>query len=119
MVEQKWVLTDELIDTRFEAAMRPGVLQQMSAIFQSINDPTVDPSPPLWARIHQLRHRLLITWGRDDRMIPFEAGLFAFQRLENAEMHLFAKCGHWAQAERKEEFERVVVEFLTRTESAS
>ena len=57
----------------------------------------------------------LITWGRDDRMLPVEQALFGFRQMPNAELHLFSKCGHWAQVERKEEFERLVSEFLTRS----
>ncbi|MBI5087642.1 MAG: alpha/beta hydrolase, partial [Actinobacteria bacterium] len=45
---------------------------------------------------------------------PLEGGLFSFRRMPNVELHVFSNCGHWAQVERKDEFERVVTEFLTR-----
>jgi 4,5:9,10-diseco-3-hydroxy-5,9,17-trioxoandrosta-1(10),2-diene-4-oate hydrolase len=82
------------------------------AIFASLGQ---HPEPvPLWARLKGVKAPTLITWGRDDRMLPVEGALFGFRQLPNAELHIFSKCGHWAQVERKDEFERLVIEFLTR-----
>jgi 4,5:9,10-diseco-3-hydroxy-5,9,17-trioxoandrosta-1(10),2-diene-4-oate hydrolase len=50
-------------------------------------------------------------------MMPLEGGLLGYRQLPNAELHVFANCGHWAQVERKDDFERVVLEFLSRGES--
>jgi 4,5:9,10-diseco-3-hydroxy-5,9,17-trioxoandrosta-1(10),2-diene-4-oate hydrolase len=47
-------------------------------------------------------------------MLPVEGGLFPCRQLPDAELHVFSRCGHWAQIERKEEFERLVVEFVSR-----
>ncbi len=112
MVSDRSMITDELIDERMTNAMADGVLKQVGKIFGSFfrfEDPN-----PLWARAHDITHETLITWGRDDRMLPFESGLFPFRRMPNAELHVFSRCGHWAQVERKDEFERLVIEFLTR-----
>jgi 2-hydroxy-6-oxonona-2,4-dienedioate hydrolase len=34
------------------------------------------------------------------------------RRIPNARMILFSKCGHWANVEHRDEFNRVVVDFL-------
>jgi 4,5:9,10-diseco-3-hydroxy-5,9,17-trioxoandrosta-1(10),2-diene-4-oate hydrolase len=47
-------------------------------------------------------------------MLPFEGAFVSFAQMPNAELHVFSQCGHWAQVERKTEFERLVIEFLTR-----
>jgi 4,5:9,10-diseco-3-hydroxy-5,9,17-trioxoandrosta-1(10),2-diene-4-oate hydrolase len=114
MVEDKSVVTDELIDERMANAMRPGVIESSREIFASFRDPRFSKEPPLWAKAASISHPTLITWGRDDRMLLYESGLFAFRRMPNAELHVFSGCGHWAQVERKSDFERVVTEFLTR-----
>jgi 4,5:9,10-diseco-3-hydroxy-5,9,17-trioxoandrosta-1(10),2-diene-4-oate hydrolase len=114
MVERKDVVTDELIDERMANAMRPGVLESSRAIFASFRDPRFAGETPLWAQAAAIAHPTLITWGRDDRMLPLEGGLFSFRRMPNVELHVFSNCGHWAQVERKDDFERVVTEFLTR-----
>jgi 4,5:9,10-diseco-3-hydroxy-5,9,17-trioxoandrosta-1(10),2-diene-4-oate hydrolase len=114
MVEEKSVVNDELIDERMANAMQPGVMDAARAIFASFRDPRFAGEPPLWSRASSITHPTLITWGRDDRMLLYESGLFAFRRIPNAEFHVFSRCGHWAQVERKDDFERVVIEFLTR-----
>lgn len=114
MVYDPTLITDELIDERMRNAMRPGVVETTSRIFATFDDPDLNTLAPLWARASRIAHPTLVTWGRDDRMLPFEGGLFPFRQLPNAELHVFARCGHWAQVERKEEFESVVNEFLCR-----
>ena len=110
MVSDQALVTDELIDSRMENAMKPGVMDSTRAIFGTFfkfPDPT-----PLWSRAHEIQHPTLITWGRDDRMLPFEGALFPFRQMPNADLHVFSNCGHWAQVERKDDFERVVIDYL-------
>jgi 4,5:9,10-diseco-3-hydroxy-5,9,17-trioxoandrosta-1(10),2-diene-4-oate hydrolase len=112
MVANKAVVDDGLIEERLANAMAPGALESAIAIFSSLGQ---HPEPvPMWARLKAIKARTLITWGRDDRMLPVEGALMGFRQLPNAELHIFSKCGHWAQVERKDEFERLVIEFLTR-----
>jgi 4,5:9,10-diseco-3-hydroxy-5,9,17-trioxoandrosta-1(10),2-diene-4-oate hydrolase len=113
MVANKKVVDDALIDERWAAAQAPGAMDSAVAIFMSLAQ---HPEPvPLWARVKDIKAPILVTWGRDDRMMPLEGGLFGFRQLPNAELHVFSRCGHWAQVERKAELERLVVEFLTRS----
>lgn len=112
MVANKAVVDDELIDERMANASKPGAVESAIAIFTSLAKHPEEV--PLWARASKITMPTLITWGRDDRMLPFESGLFAFRRMPNVELHVFSGCGHWAQVERKDDFERVVTEFVTR-----
>lgn len=110
MVSDQALVTDELIDSRMENALKPGVMDSTRAIFGTFfkfPDPT-----PLWSRANEIQHPTLITWGRDDRMLPFEGALFPFRQMPNADLHVFSNCGHWAQVERKDDFERVVIDYL-------
>jgi 2-hydroxymuconate-semialdehyde hydrolase len=45
---------------------------------------------------------------------PVECSRWLFERLQDAELHLFSRCGHWAMLEKPEAFARVVAEFLGR-----
>lgn len=112
MVANKDVISDELIDQRLANALQPGVLQAAGEIFGSLAQYPRDV--PLFALVDRIQHPTLITWGRDDRMLPLDGALLAARRMPNVELHTFANCGHWAQVERKYEFERIVIEFLTR-----
>lgn len=114
MVSDPRLITDALIDERMNNASRPGVNETTAGIFATFDDPALDTLPPLWARASEIRTESMIIWGRDDRMLPLEGGLFPFRQMPNAELHVFANCGHWAQIERKTDFERVAAEFLSR-----
>ncbi len=112
MVANKAVVDDELIEERLANAMAPGAMQSAIAIFASLGQHP--EAVPMWARVRGIKAPTLITWGRDDRMLPVEGALFGFRQMPNAELHLFSRCGHWAQVERKADFERLVIDFLTR-----
>jgi 4,5:9,10-diseco-3-hydroxy-5,9,17-trioxoandrosta-1(10),2-diene-4-oate hydrolase len=114
MVFDSKIVTDQLVDERMANAIQPGVNETAARIFDSLEDPRFADATPNWALTHKLRQPTLVTWGRDDRMVPLEVGLMPFRRMPNAELHIFSRCGHWAQVERKDEFERLVLEFLTR-----
>lgn len=117
MVHDQSLLTDELIESRFEVATAPGALEWFQTFLsphaKRMTGAVVDETP-LWARAGQIRHKTLITWGRDDRVVPFETGLLPLAQMPDVELHVFGQCGHWPQIEAKVEFERVVLEFLSR-----
>lgn len=112
MVANKAVVDEELIEERLANALAPGALESAIAIFTSLGQHP--EAIPLFARVKGIKAPTLITWGRDDRMLPVEQALVGFRQMPNAELHLFSRCGHWAQVERKDDFERLVIEFLTR-----
>jgi 4,5:9,10-diseco-3-hydroxy-5,9,17-trioxoandrosta-1(10),2-diene-4-oate hydrolase len=111
-------ITDELVDERMRNAMADGVLARTRAIFGSMFDPSLrGQHTPLWTKAATITTPTLLLWGRDDRMLPYDQAHFANRSLPDVELHTFARCGHWVQVERKSEFERVVIEFLTRKSS--
>ena len=107
-------ITDELIDERFANSSREGVIEWSKTVYNARNIPGATEAIPLYSQLSKIHHQILITWGLDDRVVPFDHAFFALRQLPNAELHAFSNCGHWAMIERKVEFERVVTEFLTR-----
>src|SRR5215510_9196266 len=47
--------------------------------------------------LNQLRVKALLLWGANDRGVSVERGIELFQRIPNAEFHLFDRCAHWVQ----------------------
>jgi 4,5:9,10-diseco-3-hydroxy-5,9,17-trioxoandrosta-1(10),2-diene-4-oate hydrolase len=118
MVHDPRRITDELIDERLGNATAEGVLEKTKAIFASMFDPRRQAAhTPLWTKAASITTPTLLLWGRDDRMLPYDQAHFANRWLPDVELHTFARCGHWIQIERKADFERVVIEFLTRKAS--
>ena len=54
----------------------------------------------------------LVIHGRDDRVIPPDNGVQISRLLQNADLHVFARCGHWAQFERQDDFNALTFGFL-------
>jgi 2-hydroxy-6-oxonona-2,4-dienedioate hydrolase len=66
--------------------------------------------PPLLA---ELTVPTLIVHGRNDRTVHFENALRLLAMIPSARLYLINNCGHWAQMEHSEEFNRVVHEFIS------
>jgi 2-hydroxy-6-oxonona-2,4-dienedioate hydrolase len=70
---------------------------------------------PIWAdlgRLEEITAPALLIHGRDDRVVTFEGTLFAAARIPNSRAHVINRCGHWAQLEHAEEFNRLVADFV-------
>ena len=112
MVHDQRLITDELIDERFAAASDPAALAAMAALGASFFDPATAEDGLLWREAHRLRQRVLLIWGREDRINPLDGALVALKVIRRAQLHVFGGCGHWAQLEKFDEFNRLAISFL-------
>ncbi len=112
LVHDRSLVTDELVDERFAAASDPAALRAMAAMGSTFTDPATYEDGMLWREAHRLRHRVLLVWGREDRVNPLDGALVALKLIRRAQLHVFGGCGHWAQLEKFEEFNRLVTDFL-------
>jgi pimeloyl-ACP methyl ester carboxylesterase len=67
---------------------------------------------PLWRDLHKITAPTLLLWGRDDRTITLDGAQIMLKNIRNVQLHVFGNCGHWVQLERRDEFERLVTDFL-------
>ncbi|WP_370961170.1 4,5:9,10-diseco-3-hydroxy-5,9,17-trioxoandrosta-1(10),2-diene-4-oate hydrolase [Amycolatopsis sp. cg9] len=112
MVHDQALITDELIDDRFAAANTPESLAAMRAMGKSFAHPRTYEEGMLWREAHRLRQRVLLIWGREDRVNPLDGALVALKTIPRAQLHVFGGCGHWAQLEKFDEFNRLALDFL-------
>ncbi|GAA3482183.1 hypothetical protein GCM10018966_067150 [Streptomyces yanii] len=71
---------------------------------------------PIWLdlnRVSTITAPSLLIHGRDDRVISFESTLFLASNIPDSRAHLINRCGHWAQLEHADEFNRLVTDFVT------
>jgi pimeloyl-ACP methyl ester carboxylesterase len=101
---------DRVLEERLEAATDPEAMAFMLKLFRALG---ADPEAELWKRVDQIAHRTLLVWGREDRVLPFDSSLLMFHRMKNVRLVAFSECGHWAQAEKQQEFDHLVADFLT------
>lgn len=101
---------EEVVEERYQASAEPEVVAANSG--------------PRWLRqpIDQELDRVLaptlILWGQDDRASALDHGLLMLRKLPDARLHVFARCGHQAQSEHPEEFNRLVLHFLSERSDA-
>lgn len=112
MVHDQALITDELIDDRFAAANTPESLAAMRAMGRSFAQPDTYEEGMLWREAHRLRQRVLLIWGREDRVNPLDGAMVALKTIPRAQLHVFGGCGHWAQLEKFDEFNRLALDFL-------
>ncbi|MCG3756162.1 4,5:9,10-diseco-3-hydroxy-5,9,17-trioxoandrosta-1(10),2-diene-4-oate hydrolase [Amycolatopsis sp. Poz14] len=112
MVHDQALVTDELIDERFEIARSPESLAAMRAMGKSFSLPDSFEEGMLWREAYRLRQRVLLVWGREDRVNPLDGALLALKTIPRAQLHVFGGCGHWAQLEKFDEFNRLALDFL-------
>jgi 2-hydroxy-6-oxonona-2,4-dienedioate hydrolase len=68
--------------------------------------------PDVAHRLAEIASPTLLIWGRDDRFVPLDSGLRLLAGLRDADLHVFSRCGHWAQWEHAEKFNRLVLDFF-------
>lgn len=115
MVVNQRLVTEELVEERFADATAPGAREAMAAMGASFWNPEYAEDGMLWREAHRLRHPTLLTWGREDRVNPLDGAMVALKLIPKAELHVFPRCGHWAQIEAADAFCEVATAFLLRS----
>jgi 2-hydroxy-6-oxonona-2,4-dienedioate hydrolase len=66
----------------------------------------------LTSELSKIQAKTLILWGRDDRFVTLDHAMKFLWTIPNADLHIFSKCGHWAQYEKAEEFNKMALDFF-------
>jgi 2-hydroxy-6-oxo-octa-2,4-dienoate hydrolase len=109
------LVSDELAEVRYRAALAPGVQEAFSAMFPAPRQRWVEAMSTPADKIRGIGHETLIIHGRDDQVIPLSNAYRLLELIERAELHVFGRCGHWSQIEWAAQFNALLIGFLTRT----
>lgn len=101
------IVDDTTVRERYEASIDPDAVRVHSLPPGERQDLT--PELP------RVQAPTLVVWGMDDRAGALDVGLLMTRVIPNAQMHIFGRCGHWAQVEHAEEFNALVLSFVGRT----
>ena len=99
----------EIAADRFAKADRADVRRSHLATF----DPEVGPVRFTEEELAAIHHEALVIHGREDRMLPVEAGYYLARHLPNAQLHVLPHAGHWVQIEQAARFVAQTRLFLT------
>jgi 2,6-dioxo-6-phenylhexa-3-enoate hydrolase len=104
MVYDASFLTEELLQQRLTAAQNPAHLEARRKSSPAQRD--------LSRELGRIQAKTLIIWGRDDRVVPLDTSMRLVAGLPDSRLHIFSRCGHWAQFEHADAFNRLVLDFL-------
>lgn len=107
------LIGDDLVAMRFAASARAGVQQSYAAMFPAPRQQWVDALSHPESAIRAIGHKTLVIHGRDDRVIPLETSMTLNRWIDDSQLHVFGRCGHWTQIEHAAAFNRLVAGFLT------
>lgn len=120
MVFDRKLVTEELIEERWAAAIDPDAQETAQMMYGSAafamqqEFMAASDNPPYWSMMHKVACPTLLAWGRDDRVSPPDMAMVPMRLIPRAELHVFPNCGHWVMIEAKKAFESAVLEFLGR-----
>ncbi|WP_370416589.1 alpha/beta fold hydrolase [Streptomyces fradiae] len=70
---------------------------------------------PIWvdqSRLGDITAPTLLIHGRDDRVATMEGSMMLNAAIPDSRAHIINRCGHWAQLEHADEFNRLVTDFV-------
>lgn len=104
---------DDLIKMRYESSIQPGFQETYEKMFYPPYQKHVDEMD-VEDKLGDIKAPVLVIHGKLDKVIPYQVSIRIFEKLPNAELHIFGDCGHWTQIEKKDEFNELVKNFLLR-----
>ncbi|WP_211221861.1 alpha/beta fold hydrolase [Granulicoccus phenolivorans] len=106
------LVTDDMIRARYEASTRPGMQEAFSAMFPAPRQRWVDAMAHPEADIRAITHPTLLVHGRDDKVIPLSTSQTMLDWIDDSQLHVYGRCGHWTQIEKVDPFCRLVADFI-------
>ncbi len=109
------IATEELAEMRYQATLRDGAQALFERVFPEPHQRWADALVIADEDLAALEHETLLLHGREDRVVPVQVSEALFNKIKNAQLHLFGSCGHWTQIEQAERFNHLVLQFLQET----
>ncbi len=103
---------EELVKMRYEASIRPGFQESFAAMFPPPRQRGVDDLATPEDQIRGVTCPTLVVHGRDDQVIPVNNAYRFMELIDDSQVHIYGRCGHWTQLEKTDEFNRLVGDFL-------
>lgn len=108
-------VTDELLKQRSDSALANP--QHLKNFVDRVDSGRMLPNhaeaAEVCRKLMAIKTPAFIMHGRDDRVSPYEGSLRAVTVIQNSQLLLFNRCGHWAQVEHAAMFNKMVDAFLS------
>ncbi|MHA1819374.1 MAG: alpha/beta fold hydrolase [Promethearchaeota archaeon] len=95
-----------------EQFSRKGYLE---ALFSTLQNFDLQGFEEVYKKINELNIPVLLFWGENDPVIPYNTHINVDKLIDNLEFHSIPKCGHMPQYECPEMVNKFLLEFLSKT----
>ena len=115
-VRNQALVTKDFIDLYYNIFSQPGFQKFLLKILRSIvniRGARKEVLAPYLDNLSKITQPVLIIWGGMDRVLPLKHAYFGREKLPKAELKIMEGCGHIPFFERSEEFNRLVLTFLS------
>jgi pimeloyl-ACP methyl ester carboxylesterase len=115
-VRNQALVTQNFVDLYYSFFSQPGFQKFLLKIVRSIINIQGAREELLASSIDNLskiEQPVLIIWGEKDRVLPLKHAYWGREKLPRAKLKIMEGCGHIPFFERSEEFNRIVLEFLS------
>lgn len=108
MADDPALVTDELVELRYEASLAPGLQENYAALFPAPRQRWLDALVIPDGELRSVSQPALLIHGRNDRVVPVESSVLLAEKLPAARLEILEDCGHWVMIERKARFLELV-----------
>ena len=115
-VRNRALITKDFVELYFNLFSQPGFRKFFLRILRlivNIRGAREETLVPIMNNLHKIPQPVLIIWGDKDRVLPLKHSYLAKERLPKAKLKIMEGCGHIPFFERSDEFNRLVLEFLS------
>jgi 4,5:9,10-diseco-3-hydroxy-5,9,17-trioxoandrosta-1(10),2-diene-4-oate hydrolase len=109
------LVTEKLIKDSYALAALPGASKALLAALRSginLSGQRSKLTKALLEKLGSIAAPTLIIWGKQDRIIPVAHAQVAVNKILGARLQIIDRCGHMAQLEHPEKFNKLVLDFL-------
>ena len=110
------LITDKWVDEDYEMSSLPGAQRSLLNVLRTscnIWGIKSEVYQPILNRLGEIEVPTMVIWGAQDRILPVAHAHQAAKRLPDARLHIFDPCGHLPNIERADEFNTLVLDFLS------
>ena len=100
-------IDDEYIELRWKGVQEADRRGCREAILNSSG-----PWPNFTGELHKVSNPTLVIYGAHDRFAALDSSVSLMRHYADSQMHIFRNCGHWAQLERWEEFNDLIIRWM-------
>ena len=105
---------DEVLPEMRRVRALPGVRRAgLQSIRSSVNIWGQRQHRNILTRLKQLPVPLMTVWGQEDRLVPASHAELVRHELPHSVVRIIPQCGHWPHMEKAEEFNDLLIRFLT------